>query len=149
MYVRSRSEGFGDEVKRRILLGTYCLSSGYYEGFYQNAQKVRTKIIGDFEKAFQTVDFILAPTSPTTAFKRGEKLDDPVAMYLTDIFTVTANLAGIPAITIPCGTDDQGLPIGLQLMGKRFGDASLLKFGRELERLMANAAGNRESTGSA
>jgi aspartyl-tRNA(Asn)/glutamyl-tRNA(Gln) amidotransferase subunit A len=135
MYVHSRGEGFGPEVKRRILLGTYCLSSGYYEGYYLNAQKVRTKIIDDFRTAFEDVDVILAPTSPTTAFRFGEKTDDPVAMYLSDIYTVTANLAGVPALSLPFGKDEAGLPIGLQLMAKHFDEASLFRAARWLETL--------------
>lgn len=135
MYVNSRGEGFGAEVKRRILLGTYCLSSGYYEGYYLNAQKVRTKIVGDFENAFADVDFILAPTSPTTAFKFGEKSNDPVSMYLNDIFTVMANLAGIPAISIPAGKDGSGLPIGLQLMSPNFTEGAMFQAAHWLEQL--------------
>lgn len=120
MYVKSRSEGFGPEVKRRILLGTYCLSSGYYEGYYLNAQKVRTKIVEDFTKAFESCDVILAPTTPNTAFKFGEKTSDPVTMYLQDIYTVMANLAGLPAISFPVGNDSNGLPIGCQLMAQHY-----------------------------
>ena len=103
MYINSRNEGFGDEAKRRILLGTYALSSGYYEAYYLKALKVRTKMVEDFNNAFSKCDVILTPTAPTTAFKIGEKLEDPLAMYLSDIFTIPANLAGIPAISVPCG----------------------------------------------
>ena len=137
MYVKSRSEGFGLEVKRRILLGTYCLSSGYYEGYYLNAQKVRTCIINDFAKAYQDVDVLIAPTTPTTAFRFGEKTTDPVAMYLGDIYTVMANLAGIPAISLPAGTDDEGLPIGVQLMGNHFREDVLLRAARMVEKAVA------------
>ncbi|CAM2007552.1 Asp-tRNA(Asn)/Glu-tRNA(Gln) amidotransferase subunit GatA [Acanthopleuribacter pedis] len=136
MYVRSRSEGFGMEVKRRILLGTYCLSSGYYEGYYLQAQKVRTKIIEDFQKAFEHVDVLLAPTTPTTAFAAGAKLDDPMAMYLADIFTVTANLAGIPALSLPAGCDNDGLPIGLQLLAPHLGENRLLQAAYQAEQLL-------------
>ncbi len=136
MYVRSRSEGFGMEVKRRILLGTYCLSSGYYEGYYLQAQKVRTKIIEDFQKAFDQVDVLLAPTTPTTAFEAGAKLNDPMAMYLADIFTVTANLAGIPALSLPAGRDQAGLPIGLQMLGPHFSENRLLRAAYQAEQLL-------------
>lgn len=136
MYVRSRSEGFGPEVKRRILLGTYCLSSGYYEGYYLNAQRMRTKIADDYQQAFKTVDAILAPTTPTTAFRFGEKTQDPVSMYLGDIFTVTANLAGLPALSLPTGNDDQGLPIGLQLMAPRFQEDNLFALAQVAEDLV-------------
>ncbi len=137
MYVRTRSEGFGAEVKRRILLGTYCLSSGYYEGFYLNAQKVRTKIVQDFQAAFQQVDAILSPTTPNPAFRFGEKTDDPVTMYLQDIYTVMANLAGLPAISIPVGRSREGLPLGCQLMASHFNDAALLGLARWAEGLLA------------
>lgn len=127
MYTRSRSEGFGDEVKRRIMLGTYVLSAGYYEAYYRKGQKVRRLIKEDFDKAFREVDCIITPTSPTTAFKLGEKIDDPLTMYLSDIYTVSANLAGIPAISIPCGNDHTGLPIGLQILGKQFDEETVLR----------------------
>ncbi|MCB1044026.1 MAG: Asp-tRNA(Asn)/Glu-tRNA(Gln) amidotransferase subunit GatA [Acidobacteria bacterium] len=127
MFVKTRSEGFGPEVKRRILLGTYCLSSGYYEGYYLNAQRVRTRISDDYRQAFGKVDAILAPTTPTTAFRFGEKTADPWTMYLDDIYTVTANLAGIPAISFPAGLDSQGLPIGLQLMAAPFDESKLFQ----------------------
>ncbi|UCB53688.1 MAG: Asp-tRNA(Asn)/Glu-tRNA(Gln) amidotransferase subunit GatA, partial [Candidatus Zixiibacteriota bacterium] len=116
MYEKTRSDGFGAEVKRRVILGTYVLSAGYYEAYYAKAQKVRTMIKEDFDQAFEKVDVIITPTSPTTAFKIGEKIDDPLTMYLSDIYTVSANLAGIPAISVPCGEDSKGLPIGLQIM---------------------------------
>jgi len=135
MYVRSRNEGFGPEVKRRILLGTYCLSSGYYEGFYLNAQKVRTRIIEDYRNAFADVDVLAAPTCPTTAFRFGEKTSDPVSMYLNDIYTVMANLAGVPAISIPAGLDSEGLPIGVQFTTDHFSEDRLLQIARHVEKL--------------
>lgn len=125
LYTRTRSEGFGMEVKRRILLGTYCLSSGYYQGYYLNAQKVRTLMIHEYRDAFERCDLILAPTTPTTAFRLGEKTEDPVAMYLNDIYTVPANLAGLPALSFPAGQDAAGLPIGLQLMAPFFQESRL------------------------
>ncbi|MEI8012160.1 MAG: Asp-tRNA(Asn)/Glu-tRNA(Gln) amidotransferase subunit GatA [Candidatus Omnitrophota bacterium] len=126
MYEQTRGEGFGPEAKRRIMLGTYVLSSGYYDAYYLRAQKVRTLIKQDFDKAFEACDVILSPTSPTTAFGIGEKMNDPVAMYLSDIFTIPANMAGIPAISIPCGFDRGGLPVGLQLMAAPFAEETLL-----------------------
>lgn len=127
MYVNTRSEGFGEEVKRRIMLGTYVLSAGYYDAYYRKGQKVRKLIMKDFENAFNEVDFIISPTTPTTAFKIGEKVQDPLAMYLNDIYTVSANLAGIPAISIPVGFDENNLPFGIQIMGKKFDELGLLK----------------------
>jgi aspartyl-tRNA(Asn)/glutamyl-tRNA(Gln) amidotransferase subunit A len=127
VYVKSRSEGFGVEVKRRIMLGTYVLSAGYYDAYYRKAQKVRRLIQNDFLAAFRSVDCILMPTAPTTAFAFGEKIDDPLQMYLSDIYTVSANLAGVPAISVPCGTDNKGLPIGVQLIGKQFDESTILK----------------------
>ncbi|MEA5628407.1 Asp-tRNA(Asn)/Glu-tRNA(Gln) amidotransferase subunit GatA [Nostoc sp. UHCC 0251] len=117
MYTRTRATGFGTEVKRRIMIGTYALSAGYYDAYYLKAQKVRTLIKQDFEKAFGLVDVLVCPTSPTTAFKAGEKTTDPLSMYLTDLMTIPVNLAGLPSLSLPCGFDDQGLPIGLQLIG--------------------------------
>ena len=116
MYTRTRAEGFGTEVKRRIMLGTYTLSAGYYDAYYLKAQKVRTLIKQDFEKAFEQVDVLVSPTAPTTAFKAGEKNADPISMYLTDLMTIPVNLAGLPGLSLPCGFDDNGLPIGLQLI---------------------------------
>ncbi|MEH2296773.1 Asp-tRNA(Asn)/Glu-tRNA(Gln) amidotransferase subunit GatA [Nostoc sp.] len=116
MYTRTRATGFGTEVKRRIMIGTYALSAGYYDAYYLKAQKVRTLIKQDFEKAFGVVDILVCPTSPTTAFKAGEKTTDPLSMYLTDLMTIPVNLAGLPSLSLPCGFDDQGLPIGLQLI---------------------------------
>jgi aspartyl-tRNA(Asn)/glutamyl-tRNA(Gln) amidotransferase subunit A len=133
MYKKTRSQGFGAEVKRRIILGTYVLSAGYYDAYYAKAQKVRTIIKEDFDKAFEKVDVVITPTSPTTAFKIGEKMDDPLTMYLSDIYTTSANLTGIPAISIPCGKDSKGLPIGLQIMGKPLSEGLLLKVAYALE----------------
>ena len=127
MYIQTRTEGFGEEAKRRILLGTYSLSSGYYDAYYLKAQKVRTLISQDFLKAFEKCDCIATPTSPTTAFKIGERTDDPLQMYLSDVFTIPANLAGLPAVSIPCGLDDNDLPIGLQLMAPMFREDLLIK----------------------
>jgi aspartyl-tRNA(Asn)/glutamyl-tRNA(Gln) amidotransferase subunit A len=118
MYTRTRATGFGAEVKRRIMIGTYALSAGYYDAYYLKAQKVRTLIKQDFERAFDLVDVLVCPTSPTTAFKAGEKTTDPLSMYLTDLMTIPVNLAGLPGLSVPCGFDDNGLPIGLQLIGK-------------------------------
>ena len=117
-YMLTRDEGFGAEVKRRIMLGTYVLSAGYYDAYYLKAQRVRTLIKRDFDEAFKRCDVIVTPTAPTTAFKIGEKTQDPLQMYLSDIFTISANLAGLPALSLPCGFDTDGMPIGLQLIGK-------------------------------
>lgn len=127
MYMQTRSEGFGQEVKRRIMLGTYALSAGYYDDYYKKASQVRTLIKRDFDDAFKGCDVLLTPTVPTPAFKIGEKIGDPLQMYLTDIFTVPANLAGIPGISIPCGFSEEGLPIGLQFLGRHFDEARLLQ----------------------
>lgn len=129
MYVNSRTEGFGIEVKRRIMLGTYVLSAGYYDAYYKKAQRVRRLIKQDFEKAFEQVDYIITPTTPTTAFKIGEKTDDPLEMYLNDIYTTTSNLSGNPSMSIPIAKDDNGLPIGLQIIGKDFDEAGVLALG--------------------
>jgi aspartyl-tRNA(Asn)/glutamyl-tRNA(Gln) amidotransferase subunit A len=126
MYKRTRSEGFGIEVKRRIMVGTYALSSGYYEAYYGRAMKVRTLIKRDYDLAFERVDALFSPVSPTPAFRLGEKISDPISMYLSDIYTVTANLAGIPAISIPCGFTQSGLPVGLQIMANQFQESVLL-----------------------
>ncbi|MGB0743405.1 MAG: Asp-tRNA(Asn)/Glu-tRNA(Gln) amidotransferase subunit GatA [Opitutales bacterium] len=133
LFTKSRGEGFGDEVKRRIILGTYVLSSGYYDAYYKRAQKVRTLIRNDFEAAFEQVDAILTPTSPTPAFKRGERTDDPLAMYLSDIYTISVNLAGLPAISVPSGFTASGLPIGLQVIGKAFGEAEMFAVAHAFE----------------
>ncbi len=135
MYIRSRSEGFGAETKRRIMLGTYVLSAGYYDAYYRQAQKIRRLIQNDFVEAFKKVDCILMPTAPTTAFSFGEKVDDPLQMYLSDIYTVSANLAGVPAISVPCGVDSKGLPIGLQLIGNHFDESTILRVGDFLENI--------------
>lgn len=127
IYMNTRAQGFGSEVKRRIMLGTYALSSGYYEAYYRKAQQVRTLIKKDFEDAFKIVDIIVTPTSPTAAFKIGEKTADPLQMYLSDIFTISVNLAGVPGISLPCGFTSNNLPIGLQLIGKHFDEESILK----------------------
>ncbi|PIU45076.1 MAG: Asp-tRNA(Asn)/Glu-tRNA(Gln) amidotransferase GatCAB subunit A, partial [Ignavibacteriales bacterium CG07_land_8_20_14_0_80_59_12] len=132
MYTKSRSEGFGPEVKRRIMLGTYVLSAGYYDAYYRKAQRVRRLIKEDFDKAFGKVDIIITPTTPTTAFRLGEKVDDPLQMYLSDVFTTSANLAGLPGLSVPAGKSRDGLPIGLQILGKQFDEMSLLRTGHFL-----------------
>jgi aspartyl-tRNA(Asn)/glutamyl-tRNA(Gln) amidotransferase subunit A len=126
MYFKTREEGFGAEVKRRVMLGTYVLSSGYYDAYYAKAQKVRALVKNDYAMAFKACDIILTPTSPTVAFKIGERSDDPIAMYLSDIYTVSANLSGVPAISVPCGLSSGGLPIGLQLVGNFWSEDELL-----------------------
>ena len=133
MYRRSRDEGFGAEVKRRIMLGTYALSAGYYDAYYLKAQKVRTLLTRDFDQAFRKVDAIVTPTSPTAAFRLGEKSNDPLAMYLADIYTVTADLAGIPGISVPCGETKEKLPIGLQILGKHFDESAILRLAHAYE----------------
>ncbi len=135
-YELSRDEGFGPEVKRRIMLGTYALSSGYYDAYYLKAQKVRTLIKQDFDRAFERVDVIVTPTAPTPAFKAGEKADDPLQMYLSDIFTISCNLAGLPGLSLPCGFSSQGLPMGLQVLGRPF----------EEERVLSAAAAYEKAT---
>lgn len=134
MYYRTRNRGFGAEVKRRIMLGTYVLSAGYYDAYYLKAQQARTLIRRDYEAAFERVDAVAMPTSPTAAFKIGERRDDPLQMYLADVFTVSANLAGLPAISVPCGFTDGRLPIGLQLTGRMFDEGTLLRIGDAYER---------------
>lgn len=133
MYINTRNEGFGAEAKRRILLGSYALSSGYYEAYYLRAQKVRTRISDDFKEAFTECDLILTPTAPTTAFKLGEKTEDPLQMYLSDIFTIPANLAGLPAVSIPCGMGENDLPVGLQLMAEPFAEETIIKAAHAFE----------------
>jgi aspartyl-tRNA(Asn)/glutamyl-tRNA(Gln) amidotransferase subunit A len=133
MYVQSRTEGFGPEVKRRIMLGTFVLSAGYYDAYYKKAQRVRRLIKQDFDDAFRDVDAIVTPTAPTTAFKIGEKTSDPIQMYLSDIFTVSANLAGIPGVSVPVGRDSSSLPIGLQLLGRQFEEETILTLANYIE----------------
>jgi len=133
MYRLSRDEGFGPEVKRRIMLGTYALSAGYYDAYYLKAQKVRTLLTGDFDEAFTKVDAIMTPTSPTAAFRLGEKSNDPLSMYLADIYTVTADLAGIPGISLPCGETKEKLPIGLQILGRHFDESTILRIAHAYE----------------
>jgi aspartyl-tRNA(Asn)/glutamyl-tRNA(Gln) amidotransferase subunit A len=140
MYRSSRDEGFGPEVKRRVMLGTYVLSAGYYDAYYLKAQKVRTLITRDFLQAFKEVDAIITPTTPTTAFKLGEKSDDPLSMYLADIFTVTASLAGIPGISVPCGVSQNGLPIGMQILGRHFEEGTILRLAHAFEHARASSA---------
>jgi aspartyl-tRNA(Asn)/glutamyl-tRNA(Gln) amidotransferase subunit A len=134
MYRRTRHNGFGPEVKRRILLGTYALSAGYYEAYYLKALKVRTLMLKDFQKAFEKVDVILTPTFPTVAFKIGEKTADPLSMYLSDIYTVTCNLSGLPGISVPCGKNSEGLPVGMQLLANHFQEALLLRVAHHFEK---------------
>lgn len=137
MYCKTRAEGFGAEVKRRIMVGTYTLSAGYYDAYYLKAQKVRTLIKQDFERAFSQVEVLVCPTAPTTAFKAGEKTADPLSMYLSDLMTIPVNLAGLPAVSIPCGFDEQGLPIGMQLIGKVLGEARLFEVAHAYEQATA------------
>jgi len=127
LYMKTRQEGFGPEVKRRIMLGTYALSSGYYDAYYGKAQAVRTLICQDFRRAFNEVDLIVTPVTPTPAFRLGEKSEDPLQMYLSDIYTISINLAGLPAISVPCGFSKTGLPIGMQLIGRAFEEETLLR----------------------
>jgi aspartyl-tRNA(Asn)/glutamyl-tRNA(Gln) amidotransferase subunit A len=135
LYKKSRTEGFGDEVKRRIMLGTYVLSAGYYEAYYAKAQKVRRLIKQDFTEAFKKVDVIVSPTAPTTAFDIGQQSEDPLQMYLNDIYTISANLAGICGISVPAGQHANGLPYGIQFMGAPFAEEKILNAGRLIERL--------------
>jgi aspartyl-tRNA(Asn)/glutamyl-tRNA(Gln) amidotransferase subunit A len=137
MYRRTRDAGLGTEVKRRIMLGTYALSAGYYDAYYLKAQRVRSLLARDFDNAFSEVDVLVTPTTPTVAFRLGEKTEDPLAMYLADIYTVTANLAGIPGISVPCGKNKEGLPIGIQLLGKYFDEPALLRVAHSIEHAMA------------
>jgi aspartyl-tRNA(Asn)/glutamyl-tRNA(Gln) amidotransferase subunit A len=134
MYGRTRAGGFGDEVKRRIMLGTYVLSAGYYDAYYLKAQQVRTLILRDYDLAFNRVDAVAMPTSPTAAFKIGERVADPLQMYLADVFTVSAPLAGLPAISVPCGFTAAMLPVGIQFTGRRFDEATLFKIADAYER---------------
>jgi aspartyl-tRNA(Asn)/glutamyl-tRNA(Gln) amidotransferase subunit A len=134
MYENTRAAGFGAEVKRRILIGTYVLSAGYYDAYYLRAQKVRALILRDFTEAFREVDALLTPTAPTAAFTQGERMDDPVTMYLNDVFTVPANLSGIPGLSVPAGLDSDGLPLGLQVLGRPFDEETVFAVGAALER---------------
>jgi aspartyl-tRNA(Asn)/glutamyl-tRNA(Gln) amidotransferase subunit A len=133
MYRLTRSAGFGAEVRRRVLIGTYVLSAGYYDAYYRKAQQVRTLIARDFAAAFERVDCLLTPTAPSAAFAIGEKAEDPVAMYLNDVFTVPASLAGLPALSVPAGLSADGLPSGLQIIGRAFDEATVLRVGHALE----------------
>jgi aspartyl-tRNA(Asn)/glutamyl-tRNA(Gln) amidotransferase subunit A len=133
MYQKTRAQGFGSEVKRRIMIGAYVLSAGYYDAYYIQAQKLRRLIAQDFEQAFQQCDVIMGPTSPTTAFKLGEKSDDPVSMYLSDIYTIAVNLAGLPGMSVPCGFGDSGLPVGLQIVGNYFAEAKMLNVAHQYQ----------------
>ena len=137
MYRKTREEGFGPEVKRRILLGTYALSAGYYDAYYKKAQQVRTLLTQDFLQAFEQVDVLVGPMTPTPAFKLGEKTDDPVEMYLADIYSVAASLAGICGMSVPCGVTREGLPIGVQIMGRHFDESTMLRVGEAVESLQA------------
>lgn len=134
MYKETRSRGFGPEVKRRILIGTYALSSGYYDAYYKKASQVRTLILNDFKKAWESCDLLVSPVTPTPAWKIGEKVDDPLAMYLSDIFTLSTNLAGLPGLSVPGGFSKNGLPIGIQLQGPHFQEGALLRCGYNLEK---------------
>ncbi len=133
MYEATRAEGFGAEVKRRVLIGTYVLSAGYYDAYYNKARQVRTLIARDFAQAFERVDVILTPTAPSAAFAVGEKMDDPIAMYLNDVFTVPASLAGLPGVSVPAGLSEDGLPLGLQLIGRAFDEETVLRVADVLE----------------
>ena len=132
LYMRTREEGFGNEVKRRILIGTYALSAGYYDAYYLKAQKCRQLVANDFKEVFKNIDVLLSPTTPGTSFKAGEKTNDPIAMYLQDIFTIPANLAGLPGLSIPCG-ENAGLPLGLQLVGNSLEEDKLLQFAHSFQ----------------
>jgi aspartyl-tRNA(Asn)/glutamyl-tRNA(Gln) amidotransferase subunit A len=133
LYELTRADGFGPEVRRRIMMGTFVLSAGYYDAYYRKAQQVRRKLLEDFRQAFDAVDVLIAPTTPSVAFRQGEKVDDPLAMYLSDIYTAPANLAGIPALSVPIGKDSAGLPIGMQIMGPWFQEERILKLGAQIE----------------
>jgi aspartyl-tRNA(Asn)/glutamyl-tRNA(Gln) amidotransferase subunit A len=140
LYEKTRAAGFGAEVRRRVLIGTYVLSSGYYDAYYLRAQKVRSLILRDFTEAFREVDALLTPTAPTAAFAQGERMDDPVTMYLNDVFTVPANMAGIPGISVPAGLDAAGLPLGLQVLGKPFDEETVFAVAATIERAAGFAA---------
>jgi aspartyl-tRNA(Asn)/glutamyl-tRNA(Gln) amidotransferase subunit A len=149
MYAETRAAGFGEEVQRRILIGTYVLSAGYYDAYYLKAQKVRRLIKQDFDTAFETVDAILTPATPTAAFPVGRKVDDPVTNYLNDVFTVPANLAGLPGMALPAGLNSDGLPLGLQILGRPFDEASLYSIGRVIEDAAAFSAVPHRRAGGA
>jgi len=134
MYERTRAAGFGTEVKRRVMIGTYVLSAGYYDAYYLKAQKIRALILRDFTEAFAKVDAILTPTAPSAAFGLGEKMDDPIKMYLNDVFTVPASLAGVPAMSVPAGLSAEGLPLGLQVIGRHFDEETVFTVAAALER---------------
>ena len=138
MYRNSRGEGFGDECKRRIMLGTYVLSAGYYDAYYLKAQKVRSLVARDFARAFEEVDAVIAPVSPFPAFKLGEKVADPLAMYLSDIYTITGSLAGIPCMSVPCGTTTNGLPVGMQILTRHFGEPTMFRIAHAFEQATSN-----------
>ncbi|MCH7619465.1 MAG: Asp-tRNA(Asn)/Glu-tRNA(Gln) amidotransferase subunit GatA, partial [Candidatus Marinimicrobia bacterium] len=133
VYKSSRSMGFGDEVKRRIMLGTYVLSAGYYDAYYKKAQQVRRLIRDDFLNAFEKIDVLITPTAPTTAFNIGEKIEDPLSMYLVDIYTTSLNLAGLPGISVPCGKSSEEMPIGVQITGKPFAESEILNVAARIE----------------
>jgi aspartyl-tRNA(Asn)/glutamyl-tRNA(Gln) amidotransferase subunit A len=137
MYLCSRSKGFGQEVKRRIMLGTYALSAGYYEAYYKKACQVRTLLIEDFKAAFEVCDVIVMPTAPTTAFRLGEKVEDPLQMYLSDVFTIPVNMAGLPGISVPCGWDSRGLPVGVQIVSGHFEEEKILRVAYAYERAVS------------
>jgi len=139
MYENTRGAGFGKETRRRILIGTYVLSAGYYDAYYKKAQRIRTLIARDFKEAFETCDVLLTPTAPTAAFAAGDKMDDPVAMYLNDVFTIPASMAGLPGISVPAGLDKDGLPLGLQLIGRSFDEVTMLRAAAALEKAAAFA----------
>jgi aspartyl-tRNA(Asn)/glutamyl-tRNA(Gln) amidotransferase subunit A len=138
MYRNSRGEGFGDECKRRIMLGTYVLSAGYFDAYYLKAQKVRSLVARDFARAFEEVDAVIAPVSPFPAFKLGEKVADPLAMYLSDIYTITGSLAGIPCMSVPCGTTADGLPVGMQILTRHFGEPTMFRIAHAFEQATSN-----------
>ena len=140
LYERTRAAGFGAEVRRRIMIGTYVLSAGYYDAYYLRAQKVRALILRDFTEVFENVDALLTPTTPSAAFAQGEKMDDPITMYLNDLFTVPADLAGVPAASVPCGLDADGLPLGLQVMARPFDESTMFAVSAALERAAGFAA---------
>ncbi|MGY8960541.1 MAG: amidase family protein, partial [Alphaproteobacteria bacterium] len=134
MYANTRSEGFGAEVKRRLMIGAYVLSAGYYDAYYLKAQKVRTRIAQDFHDAWESVDVVLTPTAPSAAFAQGDKMDDPIAMYMNDVFTVPASLAGLPGISVPAGLSSDGLPLGLQIIGRPFDEETMFRVAGVVER---------------